>query len=330
MLIVDAQVHIGRPGHRPIRRIVSNSSTAEECVHDIDATGVGASAAPAGLGPELREDIRGGGGRSRTTSDSRNFPLDKPENRSLIDTWKTGRACSDYATRRPAAPGQFDDRRDDGLAVAGGREGRDAHRADGVDYLPQVGFVAERRPGLKLIIDRYTRVRDGEDDAAHGDQPACWRSPDVPMSPSRRPAHRVHRASHLAPQHPDHPAVVEAFRARRAFWGPDITRMPCSWKECVTMFTEEMPWLKGRDLELVMGRAVCDWLGWNLQADDLPLTPTLAPLAGRGRTGSPRSACGRRARVRGLALAASLLTGFANPSGRGRFGGARSASACLP
>jgi hypothetical protein len=30
------------------------------------------------------------------------------------------------------------------------------------------------------------------------------------------------------------------------------------------MFTEEMPWLKGRDLELVMGRAVCDWLGWNL------------------------------------------------------------------
>jgi hypothetical protein len=30
------------------------------------------------------------------------------------------------------------------------------------------------------------------------------------------------------------------------------------------MFTEEMPWLKGHDLELVMGRAVCDWLGWKL------------------------------------------------------------------
>jgi len=30
------------------------------------------------------------------------------------------------------------------------------------------------------------------------------------------------------------------------------------------MFTEEMPWLKGRDLELVTGRAVCDWLGWKL------------------------------------------------------------------
>jgi hypothetical protein len=31
---------------------------------------------------------------------------------------------------------------------------------------------------------------------------------------------------------------------------------------CVTMFTEELPWLSGCDLELVMGRAVCDWLGW--------------------------------------------------------------------
>jgi hypothetical protein len=30
------------------------------------------------------------------------------------------------------------------------------------------------------------------------------------------------------------------------------------------MFTEELPWLKGRDLELVMGRAVCDWIGQKL------------------------------------------------------------------
>jgi hypothetical protein len=30
------------------------------------------------------------------------------------------------------------------------------------------------------------------------------------------------------------------------------------------MFTEELPWLRGRNLELVMGRAVCDWLDWRL------------------------------------------------------------------
>ncbi len=35
---------------------------------------------------------------------------------------------------------------------------------------------------------------------------------------------------------------------------------------CMTMFTGELPWLTGRDPELVRGRAVCDWLGWKLPA----------------------------------------------------------------
>ena len=59
------------------------------------------------------------------------------------------------------------------------------------------------------------------------------------------------------------PARGEALlRPARWFWVTDITRMTCSWRQCVRLFTEELSWLKGRDLELVMGRAVCDWLGW--------------------------------------------------------------------
>jgi hypothetical protein len=30
------------------------------------------------------------------------------------------------------------------------------------------------------------------------------------------------------------------------------------------MFTEELPWLSARDRELIMGRAVCNWLDWKL------------------------------------------------------------------
>src|SRR5205823_2495060 len=56
--------------------------------------------------------------------------------------------------------------------------------------------------------------------------------------------------------------IFDAFGPSRSFWGTDITRMPCSYRECVTMFTEELPWLKGSDRDLVMGRAVCEWLGW--------------------------------------------------------------------
>ena len=61
-------------------------------------------------------------------------------------------------------------------------------------------------------------------------------------------------------------AIYDAFGPRRMFWGTDITRMPCSWKQCVTHFTEELPWLPEPDKELIMGRAMCDWIGWKLPA----------------------------------------------------------------
>ena len=56
--------------------------------------------------------------------------------------------------------------------------------------------------------------------------------------------------------------IVESFGPERCFWGTDITRMPISYRQCVTMFTEEMSWLKGGDLDLVMGGAIVKWLGW--------------------------------------------------------------------
>ena len=60
--------------------------------------------------------------------------------------------------------------------------------------------------------------------------------------------------------------IFDAFGPQRFFWGTDITRMPCGYRQCVTMFTEELPWLKGRDLDLVMGQGVCDWIGWQRKA----------------------------------------------------------------
>lgn len=59
-------------------------------------------------------------------------------------------------------------------------------------------------------------------------------------------------------------AGVNAFGPARTFWGTDITRLPCSYRECVTMFTAEMPWLQGADKEAVMGQALCNWVGWKL------------------------------------------------------------------
>jgi hypothetical protein len=53
----------------------------------------------------------------------------------------------------------------------------------------------------------------------------------------------------------EHPRrCFDALVADRMFWGTDITRMPCSWRLCVRVFTAELPWLQGRDLEAGHGR----------------------------------------------------------------------------
>ena len=57
--------------------------------------------------------------------------------------------------------------------------------------------------------------------------------------------------------------IYDAFGPHRMFWGTDITKMPCSWRQCVTMFTEELPWLSDEDKRLVMGDALCAWWGWD-------------------------------------------------------------------
>jgi hypothetical protein len=58
--------------------------------------------------------------------------------------------------------------------------------------------------------------------------------------------------------------IDDAFGPERMFWGMDITCMPCSWRQCVTLFPEELPWLTEHDKELLMGRALCQWIGWQL------------------------------------------------------------------
>jgi hypothetical protein len=54
--------------------------------------------------------------------------------------------------------------------------------------------------------------------------------------------------------HPHVRTLVDAFGPGRTFWGTDLTRMPCTYYECITLFTEHLPWLTGEDLEWGPGR----------------------------------------------------------------------------
>jgi hypothetical protein len=56
--------------------------------------------------------------------------------------------------------------------------------------------------------------------------------------------------------------VFDAFGARRMFWGTDLSRSPVGYRENIELFTRHLSWLSTEDKTWIMGRGVCDWLGW--------------------------------------------------------------------
>jgi len=132
--------------------------------------------------------------------------------------------------------------------------------------LPHVGHLAERHSGLPLVIDHLALVRGAKDEAAFAylqQLLVLAKRPNVAAKASALP-----RASSEAYPYPKlHPylrQVFDAFGPQRMFWGTDLSGIPCTYPQAIAMFTDELPWLRGDDLAWVMGRGICEWLGWPL------------------------------------------------------------------
>lgn len=137
------------------------------------------------------------------------------------------------------------------------------------EYMHLADKVAERYPGLRLVLD-HLGLKSGKDVteasnfATLGNVLALAKRPNVAAKVSAMPCYADDKTYPFKSVHPHVQRVFDAFGPKRTFWGTDLSRLPCSYRQGVTMFTEEMPWLKGDDLEGVMGRGVCDWLGWKI------------------------------------------------------------------
>jgi len=269
MLIVDAQVHIWA-NHKPTNanhRQVETYS-ADDLLAEMDEGGVHAAVIqpPASWDPDSNElAVEAARRHPDRLAILGNFPLDAPASRGLVDGWKRrpGMLGLRFALLQPHQRTWPTDGTMDWLWPAAERAGLPIALL-AATYLPTVGEIAEQYPRLKLIIDHLGRPSSTKDEAAWANLPemlALAKHPNVAIkatgAPSYSSAPYPYRNIH------DHlRRIHDAFGPERMFWGTDITRMPCPWRQCVTLFTEELPWLKGRDLELVMGRAVCDWLDW--------------------------------------------------------------------
>jgi len=270
MKIVDAQVHLWSSGTPSGQHRQTPAFTADELLTEMDAAGVDAAVIhPPSWDPNSNAmavaAVRAHPDRFAILGQ---FPLDKPGSRGLIEHWKDqpGMLGLRTALVLPQQQTWHDDGTLDWLWPAAERLGL-PFATMAWRFLPTFARIAEQHPRLKLIIDHLGVVRSERDDAAFvtvSELEAIARKyPNVAMkatgAPSYSSAPYPYRNIH------DHlHRLYDAFGPERFFWGTDITRMPCSYRQCVTMFTEELPWLAGRELELVMGRGICEWLGWSL------------------------------------------------------------------
>jgi L-fuconolactonase len=132
------------------------------------------------------------------------------------------------------------------------------------DMLHLLDQAAERHPTLHFIIDHLALPRDKRDEEAFANLDkllAIARRPNIAVKVTALPAYTADSYPYRR-LHPYIRRVYDAFGPRRMFWATDFTRLPCSYREAITMFTEEIPWLTTEDKEWIMGRGVCEWLGW--------------------------------------------------------------------
>ena len=268
MRIVDAQVHIWRNNKptNPAHRQVSDFSQ-HDLLKEMDDAGVDAAVIhPPGWDPNSNElAVEAAREFPDRLAILGNFPLDRPESRALIDGWtrRPGMLGLRFTFLQPHQRTWPTDGTMDWLWPAAERAGLPVALL-AASFLPLVGQVAERHRGLPLIVDHLGRPSGTKDEAAWANLRellALAKHPNVAVKATGAPSY----SSEPYPYRNIHGylrQIYDAFGPERMFWGTDITRMPCAWRQCVTLFTEELPWLSARDKELIMGRALCTWLGW--------------------------------------------------------------------
>jgi predicted TIM-barrel fold metal-dependent hydrolase len=131
----------------------------------------------------------------------------------------------------------------------------------------QLAGVAERHPKLQLIADHMgvatDTMRQGRIPDAVAQTAALAKYPNVSVKLSAAP----NFSSESYPFRDFTPHIkrlFDAFGPQRCYWGTDLTNGfdKATYKQRITHFTEELPFLSEKDKDLIMGQAILERLGW--------------------------------------------------------------------
>ncbi|MGH6890880.1 MAG: amidohydrolase family protein [Dongiaceae bacterium] len=276
MLIVDSQIHLWKNGKMSAHHRQIPTYSADDALAEMAAAGVDCAVIhPPGALGEAANALAVEAARRHPDKFCilGHFDLQSPDREKLVAHWRErpGMLGFRYTFNEPHQKAWWTDGSLDWFWIACEKAGLPIGLLASGDKMAVLAKIAARHPRLKLHIDHIGRGggRAGaKDEALYADLPdmlALAKFPNVGVKLSGAPS----TSSQPYPYQNIHGylrRIIEAFGPDRCFWGTDITRMPCSYRQCVTMFTEEMSWLKGRDRERVMGGAIVDWLGWRRPA----------------------------------------------------------------
>jgi len=277
MVIIDSQVHIWAPETPEKPYATENASMphrrvplgAEELLREMDGAGV----ARCVLVPPTWEADRNDTSLEAARLHPDRFAvmgrlsLTKPESRELISTWK--QQSHMLGVRMVFNRGRSADWLQDGTAdwFWDAAERYDIPvMALAPNDVPKLGEVAERHPGLRLIVDHMglNSVLRGKPLGPAVDKVVLLaRLKNVAVKVSALPCY-VDEPYPFSTLHPLVRRVVDAFGPKRCFWGTDLSHLSCPYKEVVTLFTEEMKSFSAAELDWIMGRGVAEWLDWPL------------------------------------------------------------------
>lgn len=279
MMLVDAQVHIwaasspdrpwpaGRAGQAHRDRPVG----VQETIDVLDAAGVhGAVLVPPSWEGDRNDlvwdAVRRHPGRFAAMG---RISVDDPPDEARLSRWRERPGSLGVRITLHAEPWRS-------RFVDGGLESfwaaAEASAVPVMVYAPgllrEFALVCARHPGLRLVIDHLALPLGRKGPDAFAGLPRLVdlaRFPQVAVKASAVPCHSAQDFP-FRDVHDPLRRVLDAFGPRRVFWGSDWTRLPCGYDQNVRLFTEELSFLSGADLESVMGAAVTSWLGWTPRA----------------------------------------------------------------
>lgn len=127
-----------------------------------------------------------------------------------------------------------------------------------------IGKIAERHPGLRVIVDHMgLNVQwKGKNLIPGVDLLLPFaRLPNVAVKASCLPCYVAEKYP-FPSLHPQIRRVVDVFGPQRTMWGTDLSQSPISYRQNVTLFTEELDFFSASDREWIMGKTLAQWLRW--------------------------------------------------------------------